>query len=200
MRPTASRSPTACADYYALVNERDGGINGVKIAYEECDTGYATDRGVECYERLKGKGADRRGLRLPLQHRHHLRAHREGAGRQDPDHLDGLRPLRERATAACSSGTSRCSAPTGRPPTSSCSTSPRRKAASTSSRARRSCWSITTRPTARSRSRCSSSAPRCTASSSRPCRSPIPASSRRRPGCRSARTGPTTSCCGAGAS
>src|SRR3990167_10116690 len=41
------------ADYYALVNERDGGINGVKIVYEECDTGYATDRGVECYERLK---------------------------------------------------------------------------------------------------------------------------------------------------
>jgi branched-chain amino acid transport system substrate-binding protein len=38
------------ADYYKLVNERDGGINGVKIAFEECDTGYATDRGVECYE------------------------------------------------------------------------------------------------------------------------------------------------------
>jgi branched-chain amino acid transport system substrate-binding protein len=43
-------------DYYALVNARDGGINGVKILYEECDTGYATDRGVECYERLKTKG------------------------------------------------------------------------------------------------------------------------------------------------
>ncbi|MBL8672356.1 MAG: ABC transporter substrate-binding protein [Alphaproteobacteria bacterium] len=43
------------ADYVALVNERDGGINGVKLAYEECETGYATDRGVECYERLKGK-------------------------------------------------------------------------------------------------------------------------------------------------
>src|SRR5215510_16392858 len=44
------------ADYFALLNARDGGINGVKIAYEECETGYATDRGVECYERLKGKG------------------------------------------------------------------------------------------------------------------------------------------------
>ena len=43
-------------DYLNLVNERDKGINGVKIAYEECETGYATDRGVECYERLKGKG------------------------------------------------------------------------------------------------------------------------------------------------
>ena len=37
------------ADYYTLINERDGGINGVKILYEECDTAYATDRGVECY-------------------------------------------------------------------------------------------------------------------------------------------------------
>jgi len=44
------------ADYYDLINARDGGINGVKIVYEECDTAYATDRGVECYERLKGKG------------------------------------------------------------------------------------------------------------------------------------------------
>ena len=44
------------ADYLNLVNERDGGINGVKIAFEECETGYATDKGVECYERLKGKG------------------------------------------------------------------------------------------------------------------------------------------------
>ena len=43
-------------DYLKLVNERDGGINGVKITYEECETGYAADRGVECYERLKGKG------------------------------------------------------------------------------------------------------------------------------------------------
>ena len=44
------------ADYLAMVNERDGGINGVKIITEECETGYLTDRGVECYERLKSKG------------------------------------------------------------------------------------------------------------------------------------------------
>jgi branched-chain amino acid transport system substrate-binding protein len=43
-------------DYLKMVNARDGGINGVKITMEECETGYATDRGVECYERLKGKG------------------------------------------------------------------------------------------------------------------------------------------------
>jgi len=43
-------------DYLKLVNARDGGIGGVKITFEECETGYATDKGVECYERLKGKG------------------------------------------------------------------------------------------------------------------------------------------------
>ncbi len=43
------------ADYFKLINARDGGINGVKISTEECDTAYATDRGVECYERLKSK-------------------------------------------------------------------------------------------------------------------------------------------------
>ncbi|WP_423201107.1 ABC transporter substrate-binding protein [Corticibacter populi] len=42
-------------DYIKLINERDGGVNGVKLSYEECEFGYATDRGVECYERLKGR-------------------------------------------------------------------------------------------------------------------------------------------------
>jgi branched-chain amino acid transport system substrate-binding protein len=41
-------------DYLKLTNAR-GGINGVKIVFEECETGYDTARGVECYERLKGK-------------------------------------------------------------------------------------------------------------------------------------------------
>ena len=54
------------ADYWTLVNERDGGINGVKIVFEECETGYATDKGVECYERLKGKGATGAGYFSPL--------------------------------------------------------------------------------------------------------------------------------------
>ena len=54
------------ADYYKLVNERDGGVNGVKIVFEECDTGYATDRGVECYERLKGKGPTGAAYVIPL--------------------------------------------------------------------------------------------------------------------------------------
>jgi len=44
-------------DYLKMINARDGGINGVKLTFEECETGYATDKGVECYERLKGKAA-----------------------------------------------------------------------------------------------------------------------------------------------
>jgi branched-chain amino acid transport system substrate-binding protein len=44
------------SDYFSLLNERDGGINGVAINLEECDTAYNTDKGVECYERLKGNG------------------------------------------------------------------------------------------------------------------------------------------------
>jgi branched-chain amino acid transport system substrate-binding protein len=43
-------------DYMALINERDGGVNGVKLTWEECETAYNNDRGVECYERLKAKG------------------------------------------------------------------------------------------------------------------------------------------------
>jgi len=43
-------------DYFTLLNERDGGINGVKLTWEECETQYKTDLGVECYEKLKGKG------------------------------------------------------------------------------------------------------------------------------------------------
>jgi branched-chain amino acid transport system substrate-binding protein len=54
------------ADYLKLVNARDGGINGVRITYEECETGYDTARGVECYERLKGKGPTKAALFQPL--------------------------------------------------------------------------------------------------------------------------------------
>jgi len=54
------------ADYYNMVNERDGGINGVKITFEECEFGYATDRGIECYERLKAKGPTGASYVIPL--------------------------------------------------------------------------------------------------------------------------------------
>jgi branched-chain amino acid transport system substrate-binding protein len=45
------------ADYFTLLNERDGGIGGVPIKFIECETGYNTEKGVECYESTKGEGA-----------------------------------------------------------------------------------------------------------------------------------------------
>jgi branched-chain amino acid transport system substrate-binding protein len=53
-------------DYLKLVNSRDGGVGGVKLTFEECETGYATDRGVECYERLKSKGPTGATIVQPL--------------------------------------------------------------------------------------------------------------------------------------
>jgi branched-chain amino acid transport system substrate-binding protein len=44
-------------DYLTLLNERDGGINGVTLVWEECETVLDADRAVECYERLKTKGS-----------------------------------------------------------------------------------------------------------------------------------------------
>ncbi|SMO72006.1 ABC transporter substrate-binding protein [Ruegeria faecimaris] len=45
------------ADYFTLLNERDGGIGGVSANVIECETGYNTEKGVECYESTKGEGA-----------------------------------------------------------------------------------------------------------------------------------------------
>jgi branched-chain amino acid transport system substrate-binding protein len=42
-------------DYLSMLNERDGGIGGVKLDIEECETGYDTKKGVECWESVKGK-------------------------------------------------------------------------------------------------------------------------------------------------
>ncbi|MEM7194018.1 MAG: ABC transporter substrate-binding protein [Pseudomonadota bacterium] len=45
------------ADYFTLLNERDGGIGGEPIKFIECETGYNTEKGVECYESTKGEGS-----------------------------------------------------------------------------------------------------------------------------------------------
>ncbi|SDE70151.1 amino acid/amide ABC transporter substrate-binding protein, HAAT family (TC 3.A.1.4.-) [Salipiger thiooxidans] len=42
------------ADYMAMLNARDGGIGGIAIDFSECETGYNTEKGVECYEKTKG--------------------------------------------------------------------------------------------------------------------------------------------------
>ncbi len=40
-------------DYLSYVNEAEGGVAGVKLVYEECETEWAAERGVECYERFR---------------------------------------------------------------------------------------------------------------------------------------------------
>ncbi|MDH6264836.1 branched-chain amino acid transport system substrate-binding protein [Rhizobium sp. SG_E_25_P2] len=40
-------------DYLNLINTRDGGVGGVKFTWDECETQYEVERGVECYERQK---------------------------------------------------------------------------------------------------------------------------------------------------
>jgi branched-chain amino acid transport system substrate-binding protein len=44
------------ADYFTLLNERDGGIGGEKIVIEECEFGYNTVKGVECYSNNRTRG------------------------------------------------------------------------------------------------------------------------------------------------
>ena len=55
--PSGIPSANAARDFAALIEKRDGGINGVKAVYEECETQYNTKLGIECYEKLKGKGS-----------------------------------------------------------------------------------------------------------------------------------------------
>ena len=43
------------SDYLHMLNERDGGVGGVRLLIEECETGYDTKKGVECYESTKSK-------------------------------------------------------------------------------------------------------------------------------------------------
>lgn len=40
-------------DYMKYINAT-GGVNGVKLVWSECETEYIVEKGVECYERLKG--------------------------------------------------------------------------------------------------------------------------------------------------
>jgi branched-chain amino acid transport system substrate-binding protein len=53
-------------DYLDMLNKRDGGINGVRLSWQECETEYQNDRGVECYERLKKNGPTGATVIVPL--------------------------------------------------------------------------------------------------------------------------------------
>jgi branched-chain amino acid transport system substrate-binding protein len=56
LRSVLSPIANGIIDYVTLLNERDGGIHGVPVVWEECETVYDVPRGVACYERLKGQG------------------------------------------------------------------------------------------------------------------------------------------------
>ena len=51
-------------DYLNYVNLSEGGVNGVKFAWEECETEYNNAKGVECYERLKSKSGNSKGTAI----------------------------------------------------------------------------------------------------------------------------------------
>lgn len=53
-------------DYMAMINARDGGVNGVTLTWEECETEYNNARGVECYERMKNRGPTGNSVFQPL--------------------------------------------------------------------------------------------------------------------------------------
>ena len=51
-------------DYLNYINLSEGGVNGVKFAWEECETEYNNAKGVECYERLKSKSGNSKGTAI----------------------------------------------------------------------------------------------------------------------------------------
>ena len=67
------------ADYWMLLNERDGGINGVKLVCRGMRDRLRHRQGRRVLRASEGQGPDRRRLLLAAVDRHHLRADREGA-------------------------------------------------------------------------------------------------------------------------
>ena len=105
------------ADYLNMIDARDGGVGGVKITYEECETGYNNDKGVECYERLKNKAPTGASLVDPLSTGITYALIERATGRQDPGDLDGLRPRRRQRRRGVPLCLHRCPPPIGRRPT-----------------------------------------------------------------------------------
>ena len=65
LKPLEAPATNGHIAYLTLLNERDGGINGVTLVWEECETVYDIARGVECYERLKSKGSTGAAVVVP---------------------------------------------------------------------------------------------------------------------------------------
>src|ERR1041385_4877082 len=69
--PSGLPIANAMHDYLEMLNQRDGGIGGAKLVIEECETGYDTKKGIECYETVKPKDPGivnpwSTGITLPL--------------------------------------------------------------------------------------------------------------------------------------
>ena len=50
-------------DTFRYINEVQGGINGVKLFWEECETEWQVEKGIECYERFR---AGKDGSPVPI--------------------------------------------------------------------------------------------------------------------------------------
>jgi hypothetical protein len=183
-------------DYLNLINIRDARVNGDKLTWDECETQYEVERGVECYDRQKSHAniaawnplsvgiayamIDRiTADKVPLITVNHGRT----------DSTDGrvfpyvfpllLNPYSETRASSI--------------------ISPAARVVSTGSRARRSSYFITARPMAARRSRSMSCSRKSTASPSTRSRCRIPATSSRRNGSRSDGKNRTMSFSAAGA-
>jgi len=64
--PAGVLAPAGLVDYLRMLNLRDGGINGVKLAWEECETAFDDQLGVACFDRLKARGAQGAAFLVPL--------------------------------------------------------------------------------------------------------------------------------------
>ena len=80
MRPNGIPFANGYHDYLMMLNERDGGIEGVKIKLVQCETAYNTKQGVECYEKVKNTEPVPRISDCALVYRNHLSAHTQSFG------------------------------------------------------------------------------------------------------------------------
>ena len=80
-------------DYMNLINIRDGGVNGVKLIWDECETQYEVERGVEVLRAPEGRTPGAAGLE-PALGRHRLRDDRPHYRRQGAVDHDQPRPHR----------------------------------------------------------------------------------------------------------
>jgi len=66
----AARNLRRLIDYMQMINARDGGINGVKVTWEKCETEYNNARGVESTSAPRS-GARQERRSCTAFHRHH---------------------------------------------------------------------------------------------------------------------------------